>query len=235
MKKLSLRERLHRFVPWFVLASLILSAAFTAIRIIFAPSEAYGGEYEKLKSDYVLMLIQCLLGIFAMLLPSILNHRFKIVIPHQMLLLYVIFLYCAIFLGEVRSFYYKVPYWDTILHAFSGGMLGALGFSLIGLLNNAEAVKLKMSPRFVALFAFFFALAFGALWEIYEFTVDGLLSLNMQKFALEDGTPLVGRAALFDTMKDLIVDTVGAFIVSIIGYFSLKRTPTWISGFEIRT
>ena len=27
----------------------------------------------------------------------------------------------------------------------------------------------------------------GVVWEFYEFTLDGLLGLNMQKFALENG------------------------------------------------
>ena len=68
---------------------------------------------------------------------------------------------------------------------------------------------------FVAMFSFCFAVSIGAVWEIYEFSFDGLLGLNMQKFLLADGTPLVGRAALTDTMKDIIVDTIGALIASL--------------------
>ena len=116
-------------------------------------------------------------------------------IPNYMYVLYFIFLYCAIYLGEVRNFYFVIPHWDTILHAFSGAMLGALGFSLVSILNGSKRLRLKLSPFFIALFAFCFALAAGSVWEIYEYTFDGLLTLNMQKYALEDGTLLVGRAA----------------------------------------
>ena len=35
----------------------------------------------------------------------------------------------------------------------------------------------------------------GVVWEIYEFTADGILHTNMQKFGLEDGTPFLGRLA----------------------------------------
>ena len=73
-------------------------------------------------------LLQCLLGIAAILVPISLMRRWDVEIPRVMFLLYIGFLYCAIFLGEVRSFYYVVPHWDTILHACSGAMLGALGF-----------------------------------------------------------------------------------------------------------
>jgi len=136
--------------------------------------------------------------------------------------MYFIFLYCAIYLGEVRSFYYLIPYWDTILHAFSGAMLGALGFSLISILNNTKEIDLELSPFFISLFAFCFAVAAGAIWEIYEFSVDSLLTLNMQKYMLEDGTPLIGQEALADTMKDLIVDAISALVISTAGYIVNK-------------
>ena len=56
----------------------------------------------------------------------------------------------------------------------------------------------------------------------------------MQKFALENGTQLVGRAALADTMEDLIVDCIGAFTMSIIGYISLKHKKGWIEKLLIK-
>ena len=46
----------------------------------------------------------------------------------------------------------------------------------------------------------------------------------MQKFRLEDGTNLIGREALRDTMDDLIIDCVGALTTSAIGYFGLKHS-----------
>ena len=189
----------------------------------------------RLKSDYALMLSQCILGIVAMLLPGMLENKFKIAIPSYMLILYTIFLYAAIYLGEVRSFYYNVPNWDNILHTFSGAMIGALGFSIVTLLNKTEKVPIVLSPLFVALFSFCFAVTLGVIWEFYEFTFDGILGLNMQKFALENGTQLIGRAALTDTMVDLFVDAVGAFIMSVIGYISLRYNKGWIEKLQVRS
>ena len=94
-----------------------------------------------------------------------------------MLIPFEIFLYCAIFLGETRSFYYNVPHWDTFLHFFSAGMLGTLAFSIISILNDSEHVPFNLSPGFIALFAFCFAVACGALWEIYV-TFDGILRIE---------------------------------------------------------
>jgi hypothetical protein len=67
-----------------------------------------------------------------------------------------------------------------------------------------------------------FAVLSGVVWEIYEFTADGLLGTNMQKFMRYGGEVMVGRDALLDTMYDLIIDLVSAALVGVFGYFSLK-------------
>ena len=205
--------------------TLIFSVVYSFVRFLLAPDTIPdGAEFEKLKSDYLLMLTQCVLGLVVMMIPTIITHRFKLMVPGVMCILYYVFLYCAIFLGEIFSFYYRIPIWDSILHAMSAAMLGALGFILVDWLNKDEHVKLSMNPLFVSLFAFSFALMIGTLWEIYEFSFDSILGLNMQKARLEDGTPLVGSGALTDTMKDLIIDALAALAVAIIGFFTnIKR------------
>ena len=214
-----------------VLVSFIAPTGFLIWRI------AAGGAADgvgRSREDYILMLLQCFLGVAAILVPVRLRRRWDVEIPRVMFLMYIAFLYCAIFLGEVRSFYYTVPHWDTILHTFSGAMLGALGFSMIAIFNNTERIPLNLSPMFIAMFAFCFALALGGVWEIYEFTMDAVFGTNMQKFALDDGTLLVGQAALSDTMKDIIVDAIGALVMSVVGYISLKYKKGWVEKLMIR-
>ena len=223
----------NSFIYNFVFVTMILSVIFLVIRITMAPAEAVA-EDVRVKSDYLLMLVQCILGVVAMRLPDFIEHKIQIHIPSNMLLLYAVFLYCAIYLGEVRAFSYNVPQWDTILHTFSGGMLGALGFSFVTILNKSEKIPMNLSPVFVAVFAFCFAVTLGVFWEIYEFTFDGILRLNMQKFMLENGTQLIGRAALLDTMKDLIVDCLGAFIMSFVGYLSLRYKTGFIEKLQLK-
>lgn len=203
---------------------LVLSIIFTIIRIIQAPSETSVGSHEKIKSDYVLTLLQCILGVIVMFIPSLIKHKWSIDIPNNMEIAFFVFLFCAIYLGEVHDFYYLIPHWDVILHAFSGATLGALGFFLIEYFNDAEILDTNLSPFFIAFFAFCFAITAGVIWEIYEFLADSILNTNMQKFILADGTILQGQAALSDTMKDLIVDTISALTISIIGYLSIKKS-----------
>jgi uncharacterized membrane protein YjdF len=90
-----------------------------------------------------------------------------------------------------------------------------------------------MKPGFVAFFAFLFALGMGALWEIFEFGMDRFFGMNMQKEMLGD------PSGLTDTMWDLIVDTLGAWIIAVLGYGYLKTAGNesflerWIRKFIV--
>ena len=201
--------------------SLILCALYAFVRIFTAPEVPAIG-YAHGRSDYILMFIQCLLGLVVLSLPSMLQRKLHMTLPNFIYIMYYIFLYCAIILGEVMNFYYVIPHWDVILHFFSGAMLGALGFILVSQLNDSEKIRVSLSPAFIALFAFCFALSCGAVWEIYEFLADGMLGLNMQKFITASGEVLTGHVAIRDTMTDIMVDAAAALLIAVIGYARLK-------------
>lgn len=225
----------RKIVGTFVFTSLVLAIVGIIVMMTIAPSKPQLDDPKgHIKSDYVLMLAQCILGIIVLLLPGAIEKKIRIEIPSKMMILYTLFIYASVFLGEVRSFYYIVPHFDTLLHIFSGGMIAALGFSIIAFLNNSDKIPVTLSPVFVACFTFCFALALGSIWEIYEFLADGVLNTNMQKFALETGTQLIGRQAVKDTMKDLIVDALGALVISTMGYISLKYEKGWIEKIQIK-
>ena len=229
------KRNYRKIVSIFVFASLVFAVIGIIIMMCIAPSVPEADDPNgHVKSDYVLMLEQCILGIIVMLLPGVIERKISIQIPSKMMIVFTLFIYASTFLGEVRNFYYTVPHFDTLLHTFSGGMIAALGFSIIAFLNNSDRIPVNLSPAFVACFTFCFALALGGLWEIYEFIADGMLNTNMQKFALENGTNLIGRNAVVDTMKDLIVDALGALVISVIGYVSHKYEKGWIEKLQIK-
>jgi hypothetical protein len=142
-------------------------------------------------------------------IPSFIERSYKINLPTEFELLVVLFISSSLFLGEVKKFYIKFWWWDLFLHSMSAMILGFVGFLIVYILYTEK--RIKTTPRFVMLFSFCFAVAIGALWEIVEFTIDSSLGWNMQK------------SGLVDTMWDLIVDAIGAFVVSLSGYFYLKR------------
>ncbi len=219
-------KKISRWLYISVIISFIIPIAYLIVMLCVGDTDAESLGYHS-RADYTLMLVQCMLGVAVIHIPSLLAKKFKFEIPTVLYILYIVFLYCAIFLGEVRSFYYRVPNWDTILHAMSSVMTGFFGLMVVYILNRSEKLVLNMSPFFVTLFAFSFSVTIGTLWEIYEFAFDGLLGLNMQRIHTETGEYLIGRAALSDTMKDIIVDTLGALVASVIGYFSIKHEKKW--------
>lgn len=159
--------------------------------------------------------------------PLMVGYRFRVSIPPEFELLAVIFVYASLFLGEFHGFYVKFWWWDILLHAGSGLILGIFGFLLVYVLNEHDSLEMHMKPSFVGLFAFMFALGMGTIWEIVEFILDQSLGMNTQK------------GGLVDTMTDLMVDGIGALIISIFGYIYLRTTQTdsflerWIQHFII--
>ena len=223
MKK---KNRLGRILYFWVNLSFLVPIVYLILRLIFGGGSSNEAGYHS-DSDYLLMLMQCILGLVTIHLPSILERRLRVELPGLLYGFYIVFLYCAIFLGEVRSFYYLFPRWDSILHFFSSMMTGFFGLMVVTILNRDRHVSMNLSPLFVCLFAFCFSVTIGSLWEIYEFLGDGLFGLNMQKFMTAQGELLVGHNALRDTMKDIIVDVLGALLASVIGMISIRRGTRW--------
>lgn len=159
--------------------------------------------------------------------------RFGVDIPAEFQLLTVLFVFAALFLGEIRNYYGRIWWWDMALHTSSGLLLGIVGFLLVYVLNESRRIDMYLRPIFVALFAFMFAISVGVMWEIFEFAMDSLFKTNMQK-------PMLGDpSGLTDTMWDLIVDTLGALIISVLGWRYMERQQqsfieNWIRKFIAR-
>ena len=163
--------------------------------------------------------------------PVLFKERLPVKIPSEFTMLVIIFVFASLFLGEIQGFYLRFWWWDKVLHISSGLLLGIFGFLLVYVLNENSRIHVVLNIRFVALFAFLFAVSTGVLWEIFEFGMDRFFGTNMQKMI--PGDPLSG---LTDTMWDLIVDTLGAAAISLLGWWYMKRPEcyfleAWIQKF----
>lgn len=167
-------------------------------------------------------------------IPVLFERRLQIHIPPELQLAAIGFVFASLFLGEIHDYYTRFWWWDIALHTMSGFLLGILGFLLVHIMNETQKINVHMNPGFVAFFAFMFALGVGALWEIFEFAMDSLFGMNMQKPMLDD------PSGLTDTMWDLIVDALGALIISVLGWRYLKNhqeqsfLERWIDAFVER-
>jgi len=196
---LSDENRVHRFIIRFLLVIMAIEWVFLLI------------EQRWLSLLLVTLIIAVLFA------PIIFRKKMDLELPAEFHLMAVLFTFASLYLGEVQQFYHRIWWWDIALHATAGLMMGIFGFLLVYILNESKRVNLHMNAGFVAFFAFLFAVTIGTLWEIFEFGMDQLFGLNMQKEMLGD------PSGLTDTMWDMIVNAIGALVISLTGWWYLKR------------
>lgn len=214
----------------------------------------------------------CLLSLVLLLLPFFIQKNFHITIPNTFEIIIMLFIFSAEILGEINNFYNLIPHWDSLLHTLNGFLAAAVGFALIDLLNH-NSKYFNLSPIYLTLVGFCFSMTIGVIWEFFEYGMDKLFDLDMQKDRIvmqissvelnEDGenvpvvipnietTTIQYRddyglkkeliingyldVGLIDTMKDLIVNFVGAFIYSIFAYLYLydEKKYNFVSRFIV--
>ena len=131
------------------------------------------GEYE---SAFI-----CLLVLILFILPFFIQQNFGIQLPTTLEIIILLFIFAAEILGELEGYFITYPNWDTMLHTTTGFLCAATGFALIDILNRNSRIKFQLSPIYVALAAFCFSMTVGVLWEFFEFGMDRLFHLDMQK------------------------------------------------------
>ena len=129
---------------------------------------------------------------FLTLLPRYIAGWLAIRLPGSFLVAITLFIFGTIFLGEAFDFYERYWWWDVVLHGGSAMGFGLIGFLFVFMLFEGD--RFAAPPTAIAFMAFATAVTIGAVWEIFEFAMDQLFGLNMQK------------SGLVDTMWDLIVD-----------------------------
>lgn len=177
------------------------------------------------KSGSLLLILETGAGLILVLLPAMLSKWLRFYLPSFLYFFFLAFIYCAIYLGDAYHFYY-IPYWDKFLHLISGALLFGLAWAILGCFKFKE----ELPAGFLCLYGVAFAVFCGVLWECYEFTCDGLFAMNLQRY-MSAGRALSGRAALMDTMGDLIADLAGSLIFSLGSYLRLKQDPAWLESF----
>lgn len=154
------------------------------------------------------------------ILPSIVVKRFHVELPVSFLALITVFVFATLFLGEVSDFYGRYWRWDVVLHSGSAITFGLIGFLFALFLFEGD--RYAAPPWAIGLISFTFAMTIGALWEIFEVTMDGLFGMNMQK------------SGLSVTMWDLIADAFGGGVGALSGFLYLRGRTAGGAGLLIR-
>ena len=123
----------------------------------------------------------CALSLVLLIMPSIISRKLKIVLPSTLEIVILLFIFAAEILGELNSFYVRVPHWDTMLHTINGFLCAAIGFALVDMMNRNDRFTFQLSPLYLAIVSFCFSMTVGVLWEFFEFSGDYFLGMDMQK------------------------------------------------------
>ena len=162
--KMELREHRSSF---FVYMTLRLAVAAVAVL------QFLNGNYEN--------VFLCILSLMLLVIPSAMQLTFRVELPPALEIFILLFIFAAEILGEIGEFYLRFPFWDTALHTINGFLCAAIGFSLVTLLNDNEKVVFRLSPVFMAVVAVSFSMTIGVVWEFFEFGMDHIAGLDMQK------------------------------------------------------
>ena len=228
----------------------VILTIYLVLRILVVATmvaQFFNGNYEN--------VMLCVLTLVLFMLPSFCERRLHIDLPDTLEVIVLLFIFSAEILGEIQEFYILIPGWDTVLHTLNGFLCAAIGFSIVNILNEDKRTSMHLSPFYMAVTAFCFSMTIGVLWEFFEWGMDNLAGLDMQKDTVLTGFNTVmldpqGRnvayhvrnvtdtilvfadgstmsmglggyldIGLMDTMKDLLVNLIGAVVFSFFGYF----------------
>ena len=162
--KAAVRRQPAVFTVYLVLRLIVLATLVSSV---------IRGEYE---SAFI-----CLLVLVLFMLPFFIQQNFGIELPSTLEIIILLFIFAAEILGELECYFITFPYWDSMLHTTTGFLCAATGFALIDILNRNSRIKFELSPIYVALAAFCFSMTVGVLWEFFEFGMDRLFHMDMQK------------------------------------------------------
>lgn len=193
----------------------VLFAVYVILRIVVVGimvAQIFNGEWNN--------VFLCLLTLILFFIPSFVEKRTKIDVPNTLEIIILLFIFAAEILGEIRGYYINIPGWDTALHTSNGFLAAAIGLALIDILNRSDRFAISLSPLFVVMVSFCFSMTVGVIWEFFEYAMDTFFGMDMQKDTIINGLVDIG---LHDTMKDLLVNFLGAAVFSIIGYFHIKN------------
>jgi hypothetical protein len=173
---------------------------FIRLMLVFAFFEAF-------RNQRTLVFYTSIIALGVTFIPNFLNKAFKMKVPADFEIMILLFVYGLVFLGDIKGFF-DFWWWDIFLNLIAATALGLIGLTVLFVLNKEE--RMDASPAIIAIFAFCFAFAIGGIWEIFEYGMDNLFEFNLQESSA-------------DTMKDLVVNSIGALFVSLGGYYYLKN------------
>jgi len=123
----------------------------------------------------------------------------------------------AVFLHTLGSagLYASVAWWDSLTHALSASLVAGAGYTVARAVD-LHSDEVAIPRRFVFVYLFVVVLAFGVVWELFEFGLDLVADAT--------GLPMpLAQHGLDDTVGDLMFNALGALLVALFGQVHLAE------------
>lgn len=144
----------------------------------------------------------CVLSLVLFLLPAFVEKNIGIRLPSVLEIIVLVFIFAAEILGEIESFYVRVPHWDTMLHTVNGFLFAAVGFALCDIINRNSKLKFSLSPMYLTIVAFCFSMTVGVLWEFGEYGLDMIAHTDAQK---DVAVTRIDSVSLDETKTNMVI------------------------------
>ena len=159
------------------------------------------------------------LVILATIPPLLIERWARIRIPLSLQLQYVVLLLAGPYVGGHLDLYQTWSPWDTVVHFYSGFLVGFAAVYLLGITLRQNGLTLP--PWLEAVMIISIKALVALVWEIAEFIYD----LVLDKTAQDDN---------FDTMTDMIAGLIPGILIA--AALLLHRSKGWFNylGFLLR-
>lgn len=172
----------------------------------------------------IIRVLSAILSVALFILFPLLGRLLRLRLPLSFKVIWLAFIFVSMYLGELHNFFYRFSWWDELIHSVSAMLLTYVGLLIIYILSRDPLVHQRLGPLLMFLAMIWFTMSFGAVWELFEFSVDSLLGLNLLKgCATIDMNGIYDyQRALINTMGNLFMDLCGAVLVALAAFLHFR-------------
>lgn len=147
-------------------------------------------------------------------LPAILERNYRLALDPWLAL----WVTAAVFLHTLGSagLYAHVGWWDHLTHALSASLVAGIGYITVRAIDLHHD-SIELPNRFIFVYVLVFVIAFGVVWELFEYGLDVIAATTGIRMPL-------AQHGLDDTVLDLMFNTLGALVVAAVAHLHLSDT-----------
>jgi hypothetical protein len=147
------------------------------------------------------------IGLAITFLPAVLERNYNIPLDPWLGL----WITTAVFLHTVGSagLYGQIGWWDHLTHATSASLIAGVGYTTARAID-LHSDEIYIPQRFAFVYILVIVLAFGVIWELFEYGLDVVSAATGLTMPL-------AQHGLDDSVRDLLFNSLGALVVALLG------------------